>query len=150
MRLSSSNSRMRSTSRKGWRWGRIFLMSSSSRGRRSSTAMGALVYNGRSETPVLRWLVRPGATTRAGPPLPSEPLGDLLPLIGEINTVLDPDALLSAIARQLRRIVDFRILDIFLPGPDGYLHPAYVEGYEREKVVGFKARPGDGIVGTAA
>jgi len=99
---------------------------------------------------VLRWPVRPGATTRAGPPLPSELLGDLLPLVGEINAVLDPDALLSAIAKQLRRIVDYRILDIFLLGPDGLLFPAYVEGYDREKLGDFKVKLGQGIVGAAA
>jgi hypothetical protein len=49
---------------------------------------------------------------------------------GDINRVLDPDALLPAIARNLRRIVDYRVLDMFLPDAEGYLAPAYVEGYD--------------------
>jgi sigma-B regulation protein RsbU (phosphoserine phosphatase) len=87
---------------------------------------------------------------KAGPPLPGEILADLLPIVREINAVLDPDALLPAIARQLRRIVDYRILDIFLPGPDGLLHPAYVDGYEKDEAWRYTVTPGVGIVGTAA
>jgi sigma-B regulation protein RsbU (phosphoserine phosphatase) len=82
--------------------------------------------------------------------MPSDLLGELLPLVGEINNVLDPDALLSAIATQLRRIVDYRLLDIFLPGPDGVLFPAYVEGYPPEEARRFRLKLGEGIVGTAA
>jgi phosphoserine phosphatase RsbU/P len=89
-------------------------------------------------------------SVKLGPPLPGELLAELLPLVGEINAVLDPDELLSAIARQLRRIVDYRILDIFLPQPDGTLTPALVEGYARELASELRLRPGQGIVGTAA
>jgi phosphoserine phosphatase RsbU/P len=89
-------------------------------------------------------------SVKHGPPLPGELLAELLPLVGEINAVLDPDELLSAIARQLRRIVDYQILDIFLPQPDGTLMPALVEGYPRELVSEFRLRLGEGIVGTAA
>ena len=99
---------------------------------------------------MLRWPVRSTDSLKPGPPLPSELLAELLPLVGEINAVLDPDELLTAIATQLRRIVDYRILDIFLPGPDGELRPAYVEGYDREIASKFRIRPGEGIVGTAA
>ena len=60
----------------------------------------------------------------AGPALPGQLLAELLPIVGEISAVLDPDELLPAIARQLRRIVDYRILDIFLPEPDDLL-PAF-------------------------
>ena len=35
-------------------------------------------------------------------------LAELLPIVGEISAVLDPDELLPAIARQLRRIVDYQ------------------------------------------
>jgi sigma-B regulation protein RsbU (phosphoserine phosphatase) len=83
-------------------------------------------------------------------PLPGEILADLLPIVREIGSVLDPDALLPAIARQLKRIVNYRILDIFLPGEDGLLYPAYVDGYEKEEAWRYKVRPGEGIVGTAA
>jgi sigma-B regulation protein RsbU (phosphoserine phosphatase) len=88
----------------------------------------------------------PGVKT----PLPSEILADLLALVGEINAVLDPDELLPTIARNLRRIVDYRILDIFLPDPDGFLAPAYVEGYDLELASRFRVRVGEGIVGAAA
>jgi phosphoserine phosphatase RsbU/P len=94
--------------------------------------------------------VPPADGLKSGPPLPSELLGELLPLVGEINTVLDPDALLSAIAKQLRRIVDYRILDIFLPAADGDLVPAYVEGYDSDLASRLRIRPGQGIVGAAA
>ena len=87
---------------------------------------------------------------KSGPPLPGELLGELLPLVGEINAVLDPDELLSAIAKQLRRIVDYRILDIFLPGSDGDLVPAYVEGYDPAIAARFRVKAGEGIVGAAA
>jgi sigma-B regulation protein RsbU (phosphoserine phosphatase) len=94
--------------------------------------------------------VPPADGLKSGPPLPSELLGELLPLVGEINTVLDPDALLSAIAKQLRRIVDYRILDIFLPAADGDLVPAYVEGYDSALASRLRIKPGQGIVGAAA
>jgi sigma-B regulation protein RsbU (phosphoserine phosphatase) len=85
-----------------------------------------------------------------GPPLPGELLAELLPLVGELNAVLDPDELLSAIAQKLRRIIDYKILDIFLPQPDGTLAPALAEGYPRELASGLRLLPGQGIVGAAA
>jgi phosphoserine phosphatase RsbU/P len=87
---------------------------------------------------------------KAGPPVPGELLAELLPIVGEINSVLDADELLPVIARALRRIVDYRILDIFLPDDDGVLRPALVEGYPKETSPRFQIRPGEGIVGTAA
>ena len=60
-------------------------------------------------------------TVKPTPALPSEVLADLLPIVREINAVLDPDALLPTIAAQVRRIVDYRIMDIFLPDADGVL-----------------------------
>ena len=85
-----------------------------------------------------------------GPPLPGELLADVLALVGEIGSVLDPDELLPTIARKLRRIVDYRILDIFLPDERGDLVPAHVEGYDIRDRAGFRLRPGEGIVGAAA
>jgi len=70
--------------------------------------------------------------------------------VAEISGVLDPEELLPAIARQLRRLVDYRILDIFLPEKDGTLVPAYVEGYDALLAGRLRIRPGEGIVGTAA
>ena len=90
----------------------------------------------------------PGVLT--GPPLPGELLADLLALVGEINGVLDPDELFPAIARKLRRIVDYRVLDIFVPDEEGLLYPAHVEGYEIAERGQFRLKPGEGIVGTAA
>jgi sigma-B regulation protein RsbU (phosphoserine phosphatase) len=90
----------------------------------------------------------PGVQT--GPPLPGELLADLLAVVGEINSVLDPDELLPVIARKLRWIVDYRILDIFLPDPEGYLAPAHVEGYDPALASRFRVRVGEGIVGAAA
>ena len=52
-------------------------------------------------------------SVKHGPPLPGELLAELLPLVGEINAVLDPDELLSAIAQQAapdRRLPDPRHL----------------------------------------
>jgi phosphoserine phosphatase RsbU/P len=83
-------------------------------------------------------------------PLPGELLAELLAVVGDINRVLDPDALLPAIARSLRKIVDYRILDIFLPDAEGFLSPAYVEGYDRELALQFRVRAGEGVVGAAA
>jgi sigma-B regulation protein RsbU (phosphoserine phosphatase) len=90
----------------------------------------------------------PGVKT--GPPLPGEILADLLALVGELGGVLDPEELFRAIAQKLRRIVDYRILDIFLPDAEGALAPAYVEGYDLALASRFKVRPGEGIVGAAA
>ncbi len=78
-------------------------------------------------------------------------LADLLPIVREISAVLDPEALLPIIARQLKRIVDFRILDIFLPDAKGVLVPAFVEGYDPESVSARRRiQPGEGVVGRAA
>ena len=87
---------------------------------------------------------------KAGPPLPGELLADLLTLVGEINGVLDPEELLSAIAARIRRIVDFRILDILLPDADGNLVPAYVEGYDHAEAARLRLRLGEGVTGQAA
>jgi sigma-B regulation protein RsbU (phosphoserine phosphatase) len=83
-------------------------------------------------------------------PLPGEVLADLLEIVGEIAGVLEPDELFHAIAQRLRRIVDYRILDIFLPDPDGLLAPAHVEGYDLALSPQFRVKVGEGIVGSAA
>ena len=81
--------------------------------------------------------------------LPAELLGKILPIVGEINAVLDPDQLLPVIARQLRRLVDYEILDIFLPGKDGTLVPAFMDGSAPQSAT-VRVKPGQGIVGSAA
>ena len=82
--------------------------------------------------------------------LPSQILAELLPIVGEISGVLDPDQLFPVIAQNLRRIVDYRILEIHLVEPDGALVPAFVVGYEDRVESRVRTRPGEGIVGTAA
>jgi sigma-B regulation protein RsbU (phosphoserine phosphatase) len=87
---------------------------------------------------------------KSPPPLPPDLLSEVLEIAAEINRVLDPEALLPAIAGHVKRLVDYRILDIFLPEPDGSLRPAFVEGYPAEAARAFRLRPGQGIVGAAA
>mgnify|MGYP001581845740 CR=1 FL=1 len=94
--------------------------------------------------------VASGTKLKTSPPLPGELLAELLPLVGEVNAVLDPEKLLPAIAQQLRRIVDYQILDIFLPQPDGSLAPAFVAGYSLDEGIRFRVKMGEGIVGSAA
>ena len=84
------------------------------------------------------------------PPVPGDVLHDLLPIVREINEILDPEALLPAIAQKVRWIVDYTALDIFLPEPDGTLVPGHVEGYADGFPSGMRLKPGQGIVGTAA
>jgi sigma-B regulation protein RsbU (phosphoserine phosphatase) len=112
------------------------------------------VYTARTSRPwgagVLASPVAERRRKRATAPLPGELLAELLALVGDVNRVLDPDALLPAIARNLRRIVDYRVLDIFLPDAESWLAPAYVEGYEPELAMRFRVRVGEGIVGAAA
>ena len=87
---------------------------------------------------------------KAGPALPGELLAELLSLVGEINSVLDPDALFPTIARCVRRIVDYRILEIVLPDEDGFLVPAFVDGYDLDAAVRGRVKVGEGISGSAA
>src|SRR6185503_19171443 len=130
-------------------------MSSISRGRRSGSAGIRRVYPGApppgrvARPAVLLWAVLPAFDAKTSPPA-GQLLGELLPIVAEISGVLDPEQLLPAIAGQLRRIVDYRILDIFLPEPDGTLVPAYVEGYDKAVAGRLRIRPGQGIVGAAA
>jgi phosphoserine phosphatase RsbU/P len=99
---------------------------------------------------MLRWSVLPASDAKTRPAQPGQLLGELLPIVAEISAVLDPEELMPAIARQLRRIVDYRMLDIFLPEADGTLVPAFVEGYDRAVAARLRIRPGEGIVGAAA
>jgi sigma-B regulation protein RsbU (phosphoserine phosphatase) len=85
-----------------------------------------------------------------GPALPGELLAELLSLVGEIGSVLDPDELFPTIARCVRRIVDYSILEIVLPNDDDVLVPAYVDGYDLDTAVRGRVRLGEGISGSAA
>jgi sigma-B regulation protein RsbU (phosphoserine phosphatase) len=84
------------------------------------------------------------------PAFPSDVLSELLPIVREINAVLDPDALLRTIAAQVRRIVNYSVMDIFLPDADGVLSARLVEGCDPKQLAHLRLRPGEGIVGTAA
>jgi len=93
---------------------------------------------------------RPLSSPPANPLLSSDLLAELLAIVADINAVLEPDELLPTIADRLRRIVSYRILDIFLPEKDGSLRPALVLGYDPTLAARFRIRPGEGIVGAAA
>jgi sigma-B regulation protein RsbU (phosphoserine phosphatase) len=88
--------------------------------------------------------------SKSTPTLPGELLVDLLSLVGEINSVLDPRELHPTIARCVRRIVDYRILEIVLPDDEGHLVPAHVEGYDLKTAIRGRVRIGEGISGAAA
>jgi len=87
---------------------------------------------------------------KADPALPGEFLVELLSLVGEINSVLDPDELFPTIARCVQRLVDYQILEILLPDEEDFLVPAYVEGYDLETAVRGRLKVGEGISGAAA
>jgi sigma-B regulation protein RsbU (phosphoserine phosphatase) len=82
-------------------------------------------------------------------PLPADLLEALLPILAEVNANLDPDALLPTIARVLKRLIDYRILEIFQPAPDGSLVSSFVEGRDPGLRSRARIRPGEGIVGAA-
>ncbi|MEE8218961.1 MAG: GAF domain-containing protein, partial [Vicinamibacteria bacterium] len=82
-------------------------------------------------------------------PLPGE-LTELLGIVGEIGAVLDPEERHPTIARCVRRIVDYKILEIVLPDENDVLVPAIVEGYDLDATVRGGVRLGEGISGAAA
>src|SRR3989304_590989 len=135
MRRAGSSSRMRSTSRNGERWGRIALMSSISSGSLSGASLIAGRSVHRPKEPrracVLTCSVPRPPGVETGPPLPGELRADLLARVGEINAVLDPE-------------------ELFVPGEEGLLVPAHVEGYEKAERGRFRLKSGEGIVGAAA
>lgn len=54
-------------------------------------------------------------------PLTEAELASLLPAMAEIDAVLDPEALFPAIAQQLRSVVKYEALALFLGAPEGEL-----------------------------
>ena len=95
-------------------------------------------------------VLRSWGSVEKSPPLPGALLAELLPIVGEIGAALDVDALFPTIAKQLRRIVDYKILDIFLPDGDGILTPTFAEGYSKETADRIRIRPGQGVIGAVA
>jgi phosphoserine phosphatase RsbU/P len=70
--------------------------------------------------------------------------------VGELSAVLDPQELLDAIADRVRRLVDCKVLDIYLPEPDGFLAPALAVGYDQSTDTTRRIAIGEGVVGAAA
>lgn len=99
---------------------------------------------------MLRWSDLSVSHRKHQPPLEAKILEVLLPIVGEVNSVLDPEALWPTIARLLRRIIDYSILDLFVAQPDGILAPAYYVGYDPGQAGRLRLKPGEGIVGAAA
>jgi phosphoserine phosphatase RsbU/P len=83
-------------------------------------------------------------------PLPGELLAELLTVVREISAVLDAEALLPTIARVLRRILDYQILEIFLADPQGDLVLAHAVGHDASAPGRLRIRVGEGLVGTVA
>ena len=84
-------------------------------------------------------------------PLSGDALAELLPIVGELSAVLDPDELLQAIADRVRRlVVGAKVLDIYLSEPDGFLAPALAVGYDQSTDTSRRIRVGEGVVGAAA
>ena len=83
--------------------------------------------------------------------LSSDALAELLPIVGELSAVLDPEELLKAIADRVRRlVVGAKVLDIYLSEPDGSLAPALAVGYDQSTDTSRRIRVGEGVVGAAA
>jgi sigma-B regulation protein RsbU (phosphoserine phosphatase) len=83
--------------------------------------------------------------------LSSDALAELLPIVGELSAVLDPEELLQAIADRVRRlVVGAKVLDIYLSEPDGFLAPALAVGYDQSTDTSRRIRVGEGVVGAAA
>ena len=92
----------------------------------------------------------PGPTRGKRVPLSGDVLDELLRMVGELSAVLDTDELLPAIADRVRRLVDSKVLDIYLAEPDGFLAPALAVGYDASTDTSRRIRIGEGVVGAAA
>ena len=68
------------------------------------------------------------STTNEGESLTESEVARILPAVAQIESVLDPDALLPAIAKQLRGLVKYEALVLYLVGPDGLMSLAHSAG----------------------
>jgi len=68
------------------------------------------------------------ATNNEGESLTESEVAQILPAVARIESVLDPDALLPAIAKQLRGLVKYETLVLYLVSPEGTLNVAHAEG----------------------
>ncbi|HEX6738158.1 MAG TPA: SpoIIE family protein phosphatase [Vicinamibacteria bacterium] len=91
-----------------------------------------------------------GGAAAAPEPLPGELLAELLAVVREVNSVLDADALLPTIARTLRRILDYELLEIFLADPQAELVLAHAVGYDARAAGRQRIALGQGTAGAAA
>jgi sigma-B regulation protein RsbU (phosphoserine phosphatase) len=64
-------------------------------------------------------------------PLTESEVAQILPAVARIESELDPDALLPAIAKQLRGLVKYEALILYLVTPDGSLQVAHRAGDEK-------------------
>ncbi|MEO8362353.1 MAG: GAF domain-containing protein, partial [Vicinamibacteria bacterium] len=62
-------------------------------------------------------------------------VAQILPAVAQIESELDPEALLPAIANQLRGLVKYEALLLYLVGPDGTLRVAHGEGEPTSLIV---------------
>ena len=63
---------------------------------------------------------------------------------------LDFDALMAALARLVRKIVDYQMYSVLVPTDDGRLRIAHSVGYSDDLVRTLRVPVGEGITGTAA
>lgn len=68
------------------------------------------------------------STTSEREALTESEVARILPAVAHIESVLDPEALLPAIARQLRSLVKYEALVLYLVGPDGGMQFAHGAG----------------------
>mgnify|MGYP000638318407 CR=1 FL=1 len=68
------------------------------------------------------------STPNESDPLSESEVAQILPAVARIESVLDPDALLPAIAKQLKGLVKYEALRLYLVAPEGGLHVAHGEG----------------------
>jgi len=75
--------------------------------------------------------------------VPGEILGELLPLVREISSVLDPDELFPVISTQLRRLIDYESLALFRRAEDGSLVAVHRTGPASVDAAAAAATAGD-------
>jgi sigma-B regulation protein RsbU (phosphoserine phosphatase) len=68
------------------------------------------------------------STTQEREPLTESEVAQILPAVAQIESVLDPEALLPAIAKQIKSLVKYEALVLYLVGPDGVMRLAHGAG----------------------
>ncbi|MDE0123585.1 MAG: SpoIIE family protein phosphatase [Bryobacterales bacterium] len=63
---------------------------------------------------------------------------------------LNVDSLMSELCRLVRKIIDFELYSVLVPGDAGELRIAHSFGYAPEVVRGLRVKPGEGLTGRAA